>query len=125
MKRSTVLDSLMYYGATPEILRRASELRKKMTPAEKILWQKLRKDQLGANFRRQHAIGSFIADFYCHSKKLVVELDGIVHKTSYQSERDVQRDKIMQDYGLTVLRFTNNEIERNINEVLQKIKSNL
>lgn len=125
MKKNTVLDNQMYFGATPEILRRASELRKNMTLAEKILWHKLRKDQLGVNFRRQHAIGTFIADFYCHSKKLVIELDGIVHETSYQSERDVERDNIMMDYGLTVLRFTNNEIERKLNEVLQKIKTYL
>lgn len=125
MKKNTILDSQMYFGATPEILCRASELRKNMTFAEKILWQKIRKDQLGASFRRHHAINSFIADFYCHSKKLVIELDGSVHETSYQAEHDVEHDKIMLDYGLTVLRFTNNEIEKDLNDVIKKIRTYL
>jgi hypothetical protein len=62
--------------STPKMMHRAGELRKELTPAERKLWTHLRNDQLGVNFRRQHSIGSYIADFCCIQKKLIIELDG-------------------------------------------------
>ena len=77
------------YGASPEIFKRANSLKKEMTPAEKILWGELRNSKLdGHKFRRQHPIGKFIVDFYCHEKKLVIELDGGIHNNVDVKERD-------------------------------------
>src|SRR5437868_4924133 len=87
--------------------RRAKDLRKRMTPPEQILWSRLRGSKLGGlKFRRQHPLGAYIADFYCHEAGLVVELDGITH--FYRSDaRDVIRDRWMDEGGLRVLRFHN------------------
>lgn len=70
----------LFYGASPEIFRRAEILRNNMTGAEQMLWDKINYKQLkGYRFRRQHPINRFIADFYCHKAKLVIELDGNIH----------------------------------------------
>jgi len=120
------LDNPIYFGASVFILQRASDLRKNMTEAEKYLWEKIRSKQLGNFiFRRQHPIHCFIADFYCHKAKLVIEIDGSVHLHESQNERDNERNKIMHDFGLTVLRFTNNQVMRNINQVLAVISEHL
>ncbi|MCS4434570.1 endonuclease domain-containing protein [Aquiflexum gelatinilyticum] len=67
----------LFYGASPEIFRRARELRKNTTPSENSLWTLLRKKQFeGYKFRRQHPVNKFIADFYCHELRLIIELDG-------------------------------------------------
>ncbi len=80
----------------------------------------LRKRQLcGAKFRRQHNIGQFIVDFYCHEAKLVVELDGSVHQR--QREKDADRDEWMTAIGLTVLRFENEFVWQCLRAVLEKI----
>ena len=70
----------LFFGASPEIHKFARELRRNLTEAEKILWQELRNRKLGGfKFRRQHPINKFVADFYCHEVKLIVELDGSQH----------------------------------------------
>lgn len=75
------LEKDMYFGATPQTLKKAKLLRNKMTEAETILWEKLKGKQVhGLRFRRQHPINIYIVDFYCHSQKLVIELDGGIHK---------------------------------------------
>ena len=73
-----------------EKLQRARELRREMTPAEKMLWKELRGNKLGVHFRREQVIAGFIVDFYCHNASLVIELDGDIHKgqQDYDSERD-------------------------------------
>ena len=79
----------LFYGASPEIFRRANDLRKRMTPAESALWTLLRNKKLdGYKFRRQHPAKTFILDFYCHSIKLAIELDGGIHKNPIQAEYD-------------------------------------
>ena len=83
---------------TKEKLQRAKELRRDMTPAEKILWQELRGNKLGVHFRRQQVIEGFIVDFYCHKAGLVVEVDGDVH--DLQQEEDARREKILREMGL-------------------------
>ena len=70
-----------YYGASPEMLKRAERLRKEMTEAELLLWERLRKNKNESyRFRAQHPIGKFIVDFYCHKALLVIEIDGGIHQ---------------------------------------------
>jgi very-short-patch-repair endonuclease len=77
----------MYYGAKPETFEAARILRENMTLFEKLLWERLKLKQIcGVRFRRQHPIDFFIADFYCHEARLVVEIDGEMH--NYQREHD-------------------------------------
>jgi very-short-patch-repair endonuclease len=99
---------------------RAKELRRKMTEAEQILWQRLRTNRLGGwHFRRQQVIGGFIVDFYCHAASLVVEVDGPVH--AKQADYDVERDRVLAAYGVRVLRVKNRDILENIDSVSEKI----
>ncbi|WP_242023015.1 type ISP restriction/modification enzyme [Pseudanabaena mucicola] len=106
------------------LLQKAKELRQKQTPAEQMLWQCLRANQLhGAKFRRQHNIGQYIVDFYCHAAKLVIELDGGIHEL--QKDRDSDRDAYLKANGLQVLRFPNEEITQNLPQVLQTITNHL
>ena len=107
---------------TKEKLQRARELRREMTPAEKILWQELRGNKLGVHFRRQQVIAGFIVDFYCHKADLVIELDGSVHERDEQKESDAERDKALGEMGLRVFRFKNEEVIRNLRGVLEKIR---
>ena len=108
----------------------ARELRKKQTPEEKILWNHLRNRKFhGYKFLRQHPIlppaindqkQFYIADFFCDARKLVVEVDGLIH--TLHIDRDAARDLIMHEMNLSVLRVTNEEVNENIDEVLRKIK---
>jgi very-short-patch-repair endonuclease len=104
------------------LLQRARELRQRQTPAEKLLWECLRDRRLyDAKFRRQHNLGQFIADFYCHAARLVIELDGKIHQQPQQQHRDSDRDQWMQANGFTVLRFRNEEVFSNTEAVLETI----
>ena len=104
----------------PQLLFRARELRKSQTSAEQILWECLRSRGLcNAKFRRQHNINRFIADFYCHAAALVIEVDGKIHDE--RKDIDAVRDRFFQSQGLTVLRFTNDEIFDGLGAVLQQI----
>jgi very-short-patch-repair endonuclease len=99
---------------------RARELRQQMTPAEKVLWDRLRSRRLGGfKFRRQHPIGPYIADFYCAAPRLVVEVDGSVH--ARQAEEDEQRSQRMAEYGYRVLRVSNQEVETDLESVISRI----
>jgi very-short-patch-repair endonuclease len=108
-------------SVTKEKLQRARELRHIMTPAEEILWQELRGNKLGVHFRRQQVIAGFIVDFYCHKAGLVIELDGSVHDG--QVEEDAQRDKVLNEMGLRIVRIRNEEILKNLSAVLGKIRA--
>lgn len=102
----------------------ARNLRKRMTDAEKFLWELLRDRQLNnLKFRRQHPLWNYIADFYCPELKLVIELDWSIHNTKEQKEIDKERDFIMREYWLTVKRFKNSEVFDEIEKVLQEIIS--
>jgi very-short-patch-repair endonuclease len=105
---------------TKEKLERAKELRRKMTPAEKILWNELRANKLGVHFRRQQVIQGFIVDFYCHRAALVVEVDGDVH--DLQQDEDERREKALSALGLRIVRFGNDEVVRDVSAVVGKIK---
>jgi very-short-patch-repair endonuclease len=98
-------------------------LRKEITPQEKILWHKLRNSSLGYRFRRQHSIGNFIADFFCAEKRLIIELDGSQHLDNV--EHDKERTNYFESLGIKVIRFWNNEVNTNINGVLMKIEEEL
>ncbi len=115
----------LFYGAKPETFEAAKILRKKMTPAEKLLWEKLKNKQLNnLKFRRQHPIHFYIADFYCHEKKLVVELDGKIHLKIEKQEWDTNRTAIMNDFDIKVIRFKNEEVMSNVDHVLAEIARN-
>jgi len=111
-----------FYKSDQETIEFAQRLRKMMTLSEKILWEKLRRKQLGVKFRRQHPFGRYIADFYCHEAKLVIELDGPVHTLIVRKEHDSNRDSVMEQFGVKVLRFINEEVEKNLSLVLERIK---
>jgi very-short-patch-repair endonuclease len=99
---------------------KAHELRLQLTPAEDALWQRLRGHQLlGLHFQRQYVIGPFIVDFYCRPAKLVVEVDGDVHRG--QEARDAERDAYLASQGLHVLRFRNEETLGNLEGVVRSI----
>jgi very-short-patch-repair endonuclease len=108
-------------GISPKIQEAAKQLRKNLTPAESLLWQKLRSKQLdGLKFRCQHPVGSFILDFYCPALKLVIEIDGKSHQN--QQEYDQARTDQLSYYGYHVVRFTNEEIFQDVDKVVEKIK---
>jgi ATP-dependent helicase HrpA len=111
------------HAALPEVLlTHARELRKNATNAENLLWQLLRRNQLnGFGFRRQHPLGSYILDFYCHEVKLAIELDGGQHTEDAQHKHDEKRSVWLKEQGITVLRFWNNEVFTNTEGVLQKV----
>jgi len=109
----------MFYGAKRGIHQHAEALRKNMTPAEQILWLRLNKSQLGFRFKAQHPIDIFIADFYCHQFKLVVEIDGGIHEQ--KKEYDEGRTAELEQLGLTIIRFTNEEVLSDIDSVIKKI----
>ncbi len=102
---------------TKEKLERAKELRREMTPAEKILWQEVRAKKLGVRFRRQQVIAGFIVDFYCHKAALVVEVDGDIH--DLQKDEDERRERVLTKMGLRVIRFGNDEVVRELSPTLR------
>ena len=109
--------------SNPKTRTRAIELRKELTPAERKLWAVIRNDQLGVNFRRQHAIGKYIPDFVCIKKKLIIELDGSQHLE--QEEYDGERTKFLESQGYKVIRFWNNDVMNNIDGVILAIMNAL
>ncbi|RKE04289.1 endonuclease domain-containing protein [Marinifilum flexuosum] len=113
----------LFYNAPPEIHKRAKELRKNMTDTEKILWEYIRNRRFkGLKFRRQHPIDIFIADFYCHELKLIIELDGKIHNTSENQEYDEGRTAELRYLGVQVIRFTNEEIDCDIKGALRRLE---
>ena len=105
----------------PELKKLARELRKNMTHAEVLLWQKIRKKSLGFQFHRQVPMLEYIVDFYCHELLLVIEVDGGVHKHPEVSINDLERQKQIESYGIHFLRFDNKEIKHDISSVLESI----
>lgn len=100
-------------------MHKAGQLRKEPTPAEVKLWSRIRNDQLGVTFRRQHAIGNYIPDFCSPKAKLIIELDGSQHLE--QEEYDEERTKNMNSLGYKVIRFWNNEVTNHMDGVILAI----
>ena len=107
--------------ANPKSYERARALRKELTPAERKLWSVLRGNKLnGVSFRRQHAIGNYIVDFVSIKKKLIIELDGSQHLE--QTEYDEERTRYLESQGYRVVRFWNDQVEKEIDGVIQVIE---
>lgn len=104
------------------LVNEARELRKNQTKAEEIFWELVRNKKLnGLKFRRQHQIGSYIVDFYCHSQKLIIEFDGEVHNMAERIKIDAKRDAYLTSIGNKILRFENKALLENPQNVLEKI----
>ena len=114
----------MYFGAKPEIFKLAKKLRKLETETEKQLWSRLNKNQIiGLQFRRQHPINRFIADFYCPKIKMIIEVDGSIHELPEYQSHDIGRSEVLNDFGITVIRFTNEQIIEKTDSTVEEIKT--
>ena len=101
----------MFYGAGHLIFERAKKLRNNVTPTEMILWGRLKEYFPNLKFRRQHPVSLYIVDLYCHTEKLVIEIDGSIHDLEEVKISDEIRQKDLEYLGLKVIRFTTNEIK--------------
>ncbi len=111
----------IYYGASHLIMKKAELLRLQTTPAESALWDYLKMNDWNIKFRRQHAIEKYVADFYCHSLKLIIELDGGVHNNEDVKINDAAREKRIKEFGITVLRFPNDAVLKNLPQTIKEI----
>ena len=117
-----VIERTMFYGASPNTFDKARLLRNNMTEAENIVWDKLKnRNVFKARFRRQHPIGSFIVDFYCHEYKLAIEIDGEIHLKNEVIEYDDGRSHDIEKYDIKILRFTNNEVFTDLKKITEEI----
>ena len=103
----------------------AKENRREMTEGERVLWNALRKNIKSYKFRRQHPIGDYIADFLCTQTKLVIEVDGGYHSTPEQQIEDQWRTEFLQGKGYRVIRFSNEEVDTDIMQVINRINQEL
>ena len=107
----------------PNIKSIRDDLKKEMTKAERILWENLRSKKLGVKFRRQHIVDCYIPDFVSLSIKLIIEVDGKIHLKL--KNRDIERTRHLERLGYVIIRFTNEEIEGDLDKVLRIIKMNI
>jgi len=103
----------------PKLKALARELRKNSTLSEILLWNEIKKKALGYEFHRQVPINEFIVDFYCHELLLAIEIDGSTH--DYNFDYDDFRQTLLQEYGITVIRYSDIDIKRNMNDVLRSL----
>lgn len=115
----------MFLGASAQQFRMAKALRANETEAERVLWSKLSGKQLGVKFRRQHPLHDFIVDFYCHSHRLVIEVDGGIHQTTQNQSYDTSRSETFKSFGIQTIRFSNEEVIHQTDIVIASIKSTL
>ena len=114
----------MHLYATPQIFANAKQLRRNPTPEEELLWKYLQNKQLEkAKFRRQHPMLRYVADFYLHESKMVIELDGKHHENPEELFYDMDRAEVLAVYGVTILRFKNEQVVFSTNAVLEEIRS--
>ncbi len=117
------MNGLMHNGAAKPLYQRARELRNNATHAENILWGYLKTKPFGIKFRCQHPYSIYILDFYSHSLKLIIEVDGSIHNQPDVKLKDAERQALLEKDGLIVLRFTNQQVENNL-EVVQETIGN-
>ena len=110
------------YGLLKEY---ANENRKHQTEAERCLWDSLRNGNTGYSFKRQHIVGMYIADFICIEARLIIEVDGGYHSQWEQMEVDANRTHVLEQMGFRVIRFSNEEIIGDIDNVLDVIISTI
>ena len=121
-----VIEKDMFFGAIAELFSLALHMRKNPTEAETAMWKMLRKfRQSGFPFRRQHPIEFYIADFYCHNLRLVIEVDGEIHTEKQIQSHDEGRTGELERFGIKVLRFTNNQILHESDLVVEKINATI
>jgi len=112
----------MFYGASRIIFQNAKRLRNHVTDAERIFWQKLKEAFPLLHFRRQHPMSEYVADFYCHKLKLVIEIDGSIHELDSVIQRDQEKESYFVSVGLKVLRFTNDDIKHRADACIEEIR---
>ena len=112
----------MFLGASSLIFEKARALRDNLTPSELNSWNYLRQSPGGHKFRRQHPISDYIADFYCHSLKLIIEVDGPIHQNEENYQNDIARQNDLESKGLFFLRFTNYLVDKNLESVIKTIE---
>ena len=122
------VDNVLLHQALPKLWEKlkplARQMRSEPTPAEVGLWERLRGRKVaGCKFRRQHAFGKFIVDFYCLEKQLVVEVDGPIHE--YTQEEDAVRQEYLESLGLKVMRVSNDEVFEGMEGVIGRIVGKL
>jgi cyclase len=115
----------MFEGATHLLFDNAKRLRNTMTDSELALWMYLRKGVNGFKFRRQHPICLYVADFYCHKAKLIVEIDGSVHNLEKVQIQDKNKEEDILRWGYHLVRFTNKEVHQSIDKVIDVIKNTI
>ena len=121
--RKSNIEFLLYLNTEQKIRKYAKTLRKNETNAEKILWKLLKSRKCeGLKFRRQHPMHYYVADFYCHEERLIIELDGGIHSEQNIKEQDENRTAELERHGIRILRFSNEQVINNVVEVLSKIK---
>ena len=115
----------MFNEANPLVFELAKELRRNMTDAEMILWGYLKAGMHGLKFRRQHPIGIYIADFYCHKLRLIIEIDGSIHNRIDIKDYDIKRESDLKEWNYTIIRFTNDRVLKAPEQVLAAINSSV
>lgn len=109
----------------PPILQYSRDMRHPLTPSETKIWKGVRNHQLGPKIRRQHPIDRFIADFYCPRAKLIIEIDGDSHGDPDQAVYDLERTSWLQAGGYTVIRFSNDQVETDLETVLDILRNKI
>jgi len=112
----------MFYKAHPLIFKKAEELRNSPTYSESLLWNYVRQNQFGIKFRRQHPASNYVLDFYAHEIKLAIEIDGDIHSMENVKKNDLERQSRLESLGIQFLRFSVQEVEKELDNVLEKIK---
>jgi cyclase len=115
----------MFNEAHPLVFELARQLRKNMTHAEIVLWNYLKGGVKSLRFRRQHPVSLYIADFYCHGVRLIIEIDGSIHNRPDVKENDEQREKNLKDWGYKVMRFTNERVMKEADKVVEEISEHV
>ncbi len=121
--KSGTLEMTQYLTNSPELKKYRQDLRNNLTKAEVTLWKYLKSKQLeGRKFRRQFSVRNYILDFYCVEENLAIELDGQEHYSEAGYESDLKRSNFLREQGIRVLRFENEDVFKNTEEVLGEIK---
>jgi len=104
---------------------RRRQLRKDTTEAERLLWKVLRNNQIGHRFIRQFSVSGYVIDFYCPKNRLGIELEGGIRLTKSNQEYDLYREKYLKAYGVRLMKIPNEDVVRDTNGVIRKIKDRL
>ncbi|WP_154201869.1 endonuclease domain-containing protein [Ancylomarina sp. 16SWW S1-10-2] len=108
----------------PKLIEYRKKLRRRSTAAESTLWKTIKNKQIeNLKFRRQHSIGNYIADFYCPEIRLIIELDGASHDNYLSEEKDIIRDRTLEEYNCTIIRFENRYVYEFLEEIIEAIKT--